>query len=117
MHVRTIEFLGLVRGGQERRIGELRTPEETVALTEHLAAIRIGFDIPFAPTGPTSPTAAGINDPDFQAHNVQLRLSREATEMTGLRYLAGKLVVEDSRTLRIDVARDNAQQSIAIGLV
>lgn len=105
MHVRTVEFLGLARNGQERRIGELRTPEESVALTEHLGAIRIGFDIPFAPTGPRSPTTAGVNDPDFQTHNVQLRLSREVTEMTGLRYLAGKLVVEDSRTLRIDVAR------------
>lgn len=105
MHVRKIEFLGLVREGPEQVIGVVKKPADMVELTEHLSAIRIGFDTAFAPSGATQPTIAGIDDPNFAKHNVQLRLPQAMARRFGVLYIAGKLVVEDARTVRIDIAR------------
>jgi hypothetical protein len=104
MHVRKIEFLGLVREGPERVIGVVRKPADLVELTEHLGAIRIGFDKAFAPSGTRQPTIAGVDDPNFEKHNVQLRLPREMARRFSVLYIAGKLVVEDAQTLRIEIA-------------
>lgn len=104
MHVRKIEFLGLVREGPEKVIGVVKKPADMVELTEHLSAIRIGFDEAFAPSGSKQPTIAGIDDPAFEKHNVQLRLPREMARRFGVLYIAGKLVVEDAQTFRIDIA-------------
>ncbi len=105
MHVRTIEFLGVVKEGPERVIGAVKSPTEMVTLKESLGAIRIAFDTAFAPLGAKAPNIAGINDSNFRSHNVQLPLSKEMAKKFGVGYVAGKLVVEDPKTFRIDIAR------------
>ena len=104
MHVRSIDFLG-VRENADRVIGRVRKPADTVELSEHIGAIRIGFDAPFANSGPTAPTVAGINDTNFAKHNIQIRLPQEMIRQFGVAYVAGKLVVEDAQTVRIDISR------------
>ena len=103
MHVRKIEFLGLVREGTERVIGVVKKPTVVVELSEHLSAIRIGFDKAFASSGTSQPTIASISDASFEKHNVQLRLPRKIARRFGVLHIGGKLVVEDAKTFRIDI--------------
>ena len=101
MHVRRIEFLGLDR----ELLAAVDDPTQPVVLAKHITAIRFAFDKAFAPAGNRQPSVAGLDDPDFRTHNVQLRLSREAADRFGTRYIAGRLEVEDGKTFRVDLAR------------
>jgi hypothetical protein len=101
LHVRRIEFLGL----QDEGIDAVRRPDETLTVSKHIAAIRFNFDNAFAPTGPKTPNVAGLDDPDFESHNVQLRLSPEAADRFGTPFIASKLSVEDPTTFRLDLQR------------
>lgn len=101
LHVRTIEFLGF----KNEVLGTVTRPDEPLELHEHIAAIRIGFDNAFAAADPGQPTVAGVQDPGFEKHNVQLRLSPEAADRFGTRYIASKLATEDATTFRLDLER------------
>jgi hypothetical protein len=103
MHVAGIDFLGLAREGPDRVIGSVQNPADMVELNDHLGAIRIRFDTPYATAGGKEPTIAGLDDANFERHNVQLRLPREMARRFGTKYVAGKLLFEDPRTLRIDI--------------
>ena len=106
MHVRRIEFVGVGPQGNVQLIGVVKKPADTVELTENLGAIRIGFDAAFATAGPGMPTTAGIGDPAFAAHNVQIRLlSKDLAKKFGIGFIAGTLKIEDAQTVRIDIAR------------
>jgi hypothetical protein len=104
MHVREIEFLGVGANGSGPVIGAVADPAQTVELADHLAAIRISFDQEYAISGPKMPTIAGPTDANFERHNVQLRLSPELARRFGT-FIAGQLVHENARTVRIDIAR------------
>ena len=104
MHVRSIEFLG-VRENADRVIGRVRKPLDTLELSDHIGAIRIGFDVPFASSAPKAPNVAGINDTNFAKYNIQLRLPEEMVRRFGTAYVAGTLVIEDPKTVRIDISR------------
>jgi hypothetical protein len=105
MHLVKIEFL-VGTPGNEQLIGVVKKPADTVELTQHLGAIRIGFDAAFATAGPGMPTTPGIGDPAFAAHNVQIRLlSKDLVNKFGIGFIAGTLKIEDPQTLRIDIAR------------
>lgn len=102
MHVSRIEFLD-VNGSQV--IGAVKRPDQPTALSKDLGAIRIAFDNPLATSGAQQPNVAGLNDANFKSHNVQLRLPPQLADQVGTPYIAGKLVVEDARTFRIDLLR------------
>ena len=101
MHVRRVEYLGL----QNEAIDAVKDPAKSLTLQENLAAIRVLFDNPFAPSGPNTPTVGGMNDPDFAVHNVQLRLSSDALDRFGTPFVPSKLTVEDPATFRLDLER------------
>lgn len=106
MHVRKIEFVGVGSPGNEQLIGVVKKPADTVELTVSPGAIRIGFDTAFATAGPGMPTTAGIGDPAFAAHNVQIRLlSKDLVKKFGIGFIGGTLKIEDAQTVRIDIAR------------
>jgi hypothetical protein len=102
MHVSKIEFLD-VSGSQV--IGAVKRPDQPARLSKDLGAIRIAFDNPFATAGALQPNVAGLNDANFKAHNVQLRLPPQLVDQVGTPYIAGMLKVEDPRTFRIDIVR------------
>jgi hypothetical protein len=101
LHVRRIEFLGF----QNQVIDAVKRPDETVKLSEHIAAIRFNFDNAFAPTGAKKPSVAGLADPNFKTHNVQLRLPPELADRFGTPFIASTLSVEDTNTFRLDFQR------------
>jgi hypothetical protein len=98
LHVRRIEFLGFAN----QVVDAVSRPDKTVELREHIAAIRFNFDNAFAPSGAKKPNVAGLNDPSFKTHNVQLRLPREFADRFGTPFIASKLSVEDATTFRLD---------------
>jgi len=101
MHVRAIEFLGVA--GQA--IGRIDDPGQPADLRDHLAAIRIAFDKPYAPAGDGAPTVADRNDAHPEQHNIVLMLPRELQDRFGTKHIAGKLTQEDPQTVRIDMER------------
>lgn len=100
MHVRGIDFIGV----QNQVMASVKDPTQPVLLTDHLATLRFRFDHPFAPSGAKMPNTAGLNDANYQKHNVQLRVLPPMAKEFDTFFLAGTLTVEDARTFRIDLA-------------
>jgi hypothetical protein len=105
MHVAKIEFLGSVQEGPMPTIGVVKSPLTNVKLTKSLGGIRVSFDQPFAPAGVGAPNTAGIGDPNFERHNIIVRLGGDIANQIGLKFVAGSIVIEDPQTVRFDVAR------------
>lgn len=103
MHVRAIEFLGVPQNGTRQAIGRLDAPAQPAQLREHLGAIRIVFDKPYAAAGDGAPTVAGRNEAHPEQHNIVLMLARELAENFGTSYIAAKLVQEDPQTVLIEI--------------
>jgi hypothetical protein len=99
MHVRRIEFIGV----QNQVLDAVKDPGKLVVLKDHLAAVRFNFDTAFAPSGARKPNVAGLIDPNFRTHNVQLRVLPPVADELATPFLAGKLTVEDARTFRVDL--------------
>lgn len=98
LHVRGIEFLGF----NNQVVGILKSPDKPVELHTQIAAIRVTFDKALATAGAKAPNVAGLGDPNFKTHNVQLRVSPELAKQLGTPFVASKLSMEDTQAFRLN---------------
>ena len=90
LRVRSIEFLN-----QDMVVAATQTPlQVTPVNSDILTAIRIRFTKPLMQEGPTKPTTHGMNDPDYQRHNVQVLL---ADPLPGIDFVPGTAEARSAR--------------------
>jgi hypothetical protein len=100
MRVRNVDFLNRTAGAPESVVASVQTPlqDTPVDINRNANAIRIRFSKPFA-QDQNIPTTAGLNDPDFKRHNVQILASQS---LNNLPYVPGSLAIETPDTVRFD---------------
>lgn len=105
LRVRSVDFLLREPGAGETIVATMATPLDRTLVNGRISAIRIRFTEPLAAQGPTQPTTHGLDDPDFERHNVQVLLPPRDATARGVEYLPGTVTMEAPDTLRFDVLR------------
>ena len=105
MRVRSVGFVSRAGGGGEQSVASIQTPlqDTAVDINRNPNSIRIRFSKPFA-QDQHKPTTHGLNDADFNRHNVQVVPERP---LNNLPYVPGTLTIESPDTIRFDLLPDS----------
>ena len=103
--MRSIDFIRRSAAGADTAVTSVQSPlqDTAVDINGKTNAIRIRFSKPLA-TDQHQPTTHGLNDPDFQLHNLQVLPERP---LNALPYVPGSLVLEAPDTVRFDLSRES----------
>jgi hypothetical protein len=101
LRVRNVDFVYRNPEGADEVVATMTSPMGNTSITKRFNTIRISFSGPLSQAADHKPTTHGMNDPDFQSHNVQV-LTEGARR--SIPYVPGSLVVESVDTIRFEVA-------------